>query len=147
MCYLLYSQSRHQIQASLGAREMATILDTALLQVMVLTTQSAALLDLLKDLNYCDVKICEEFLQQRKYHSELLELYKSHDMHHEALKLLSQLVEEPNPAKPTSELSEKFNPEMIIEYLKVCSVISHYCRCIEHLDCQFNLEPQRFIWN
>ncbi|KAI3919464.1 hypothetical protein MKW98_030175 [Papaver atlanticum] len=116
------SKSRHQIQASLGAREMATILDTALLQVMVLTAQTSALLDLLKGLNYCDVKICEEFLQQRKYHSELLELYKSHDMHHEALKLLSQLVEEPNPAEPRSELFEKFKPEMIIEYLKpLCS--------------------------
>ncbi|RZC64196.1 hypothetical protein C5167_025952 [Papaver somniferum] len=116
------SKTRHQFQASLGAREMATILDTALLQVMVLTTQSSALLDLLKGLNYCDVKICEEFLQQRKYHSELLELYKSHDMHHEALKLLSQLVEEPDQAEPTSELSEKFKPEMIIEYLKpLCS--------------------------
>ncbi|OVA05137.1 Clathrin [Macleaya cordata] len=116
------SKSRHHIHVSSGAREMAAILDTALLQVMVLTGQSSASLDLLKGLNYCDVKICEEFLQQRNYYSALLELYKCNEMHREALKLLNQLVEESNLVEPPSELTQKFKPEMIIEYLKpLCS--------------------------
>ncbi|XP_060189290.1 vacuolar sorting protein 39-like isoform X2 [Lycium barbarum] len=95
------------------ARDMAAILDTALLQALLLTGQSSAATDFLKALNYCDVKICEEFLQKRSQHACLLELYRSNSMHREALKLLHQLVEESK-----SEQTTKFKPDMIIEYLK-----------------------------
>lgn len=96
---------------------MAAILDTALLQALLLTGQSLAASDLLKGLNYCDVQICEEILLKRNQYTALLELYKSNEMHREALKLLHKLVEE---SKSNSEdLSPKFKPEMIIEYLKV----------------------------
>lgn len=69
---------------------------------------------MLKGMNYCDLKICEEFLKERNHYTVLLELYKCNGMHHEALKLLNELVEETN-----TEISEKFKPNMIINYLKV----------------------------
>lgn len=96
---------------------MAAILDTALLQALLFTGQSIAALELLKGPNYCDVKICEEILQKNNHYSALLELYKCNSMHREALKLLHQLVEESKANE--SELIQKFNPEMIIDYLKV----------------------------
>ncbi|GMH24030.1 hypothetical protein Nepgr_025873 [Nepenthes gracilis] len=99
-------------------RERASILDTALLQALVLTGQSLAALELLKVLNYCDVKICEEFLQKRNEFAALLELYKCNNMHREALKLLHHLVEESKSDQSQLELNHKFTPEMIIEYLK-----------------------------
>ncbi|KAJ8532273.1 hypothetical protein K7X08_012196 [Anisodus acutangulus] len=100
------------------ARDMAAILDTALLQALVLTGQSSAATDFLKSLNYCDVKICEEFVQKRSQYACLLELYRSNSMHREALKLLHQLVEESKSEQTSVELSTKFKPDMIIEYLK-----------------------------
>ncbi|MCD7449003.1 Vam6/Vps39-like protein, partial [Datura stramonium] len=100
------------------ARDMAAILDTALLQALLLTGQSSAATDFLKALNYCDVKICEEFLQKRSQYACLLELYRSNSMHREALKLLHQLVEESKSEQTPVELSLKFKPDMIIEYLK-----------------------------
>ncbi|XP_059293196.1 vacuolar sorting protein 39 isoform X2 [Lycium ferocissimum] len=100
------------------ARDMAAILDTALLQALLLTGQSSTATDFLKALNYCDVKICEEFLQKRSQYACLLELYRSNTMHREALKLLHQLVEESKSEQTPVELSTKFKPDMIIEYLK-----------------------------
>ncbi|KAL3333216.1 hypothetical protein AABB24_033342 [Solanum stoloniferum] len=99
-------------------RDMAAILDTALLQALILTGQFSAATDFLKALNYCDVKICEEFLQKRSQYACLLELYRSNSMHREALKLLHQLVEESKSEQTPVELSLKFKPDMVIEYLK-----------------------------
>lgn len=103
---------------------MAAILDTALLQALLLTGQPSAALELLKGLNYCDIKICEEFLQKRNQNACLLELYKCNTMHREALKLLHQLVEESKSDKQQAEITQKFKPEMIIEYLKVGLIIT-----------------------
>jgi Vam6/Vps39-like protein vacuolar protein sorting-associated protein 39 len=103
-----------QTHVSSVARETATVLDTALLQGLVLTNQLKSALDLLKGMNYCNLKICEEFLKERSHYTVLLELYKCNGMHHEALKLLDQLVEETN-----TEISENIKPSMIIDYLKV----------------------------
>ncbi|KAK9285215.1 hypothetical protein L1049_024403 [Liquidambar formosana] len=112
------NKGRGNISISSGAREMAAILDTALLQALLLTGQSSAALDLLRGLNYCDIKICEEILLKRNHYPALLELYKCNAMHREALKLLHQLVEESKSDLPQHELTQKFKPEMIIEYLK-----------------------------
>ncbi|GLT80012.1 hypothetical protein SLA2020_514750 [Shorea laevis] len=101
-----------------AGREMAAILDTALLQALLLTGQSSAVLDLLKGLNYCDVKICEEILQKGNHYATLLELYKSNSMHHKALKLLHQLVEESKSNQSQGNLTQMFSPVAIIEYLK-----------------------------
>lgn len=98
---------------------MASILDTALLQALILTGQSTSASELLRGLNYCDLKICEEFLRKRNQYVSLLELYKSNSMHREALKLLHQLIEESESDQPQMELTQKLEPEMIIEYLKV----------------------------
>lgn len=98
---------------------MAAILDTALLQALLLTGQSSAALELLKGHNYCDAKICEEILLKRNHYAALLELYRSNSMHREGLKLLHQLVEESKSNQSQLELTQKFNPESIIEYLKV----------------------------
>lgn len=98
---------------------MAAILDTALLQALLLTGQSSVALELLKGLNYCDVKICEEILRKKNHYTALLELYKCNSMHRDALKLLHQLVEESKANQSLAELTQKFKPESIIEYLKV----------------------------
>lgn len=112
------SKGRGTIPMYSGAREMAAILDTALLQALLLTGQSSAALELLKGLNYCDVKICEEILQKKNHYAALLELYKSNARHREALKLLHELVEESKSNQSQDEHTQKFNPESIIEYLK-----------------------------
>ncbi|KAJ0039961.1 hypothetical protein Pint_28286 [Pistacia integerrima] len=87
-------------------------------KLCLLTGQSSAPLELLKGVNYCDVKICEENLLKMNHYAALLELYKSNSMHREALKLLHQLVEESKSNQSQLELTHKFNPESIIEYLK-----------------------------
>ncbi|XVF62028.1 hypothetical protein PTKIN_Ptkin08bG0184100 [Pterospermum kingtungense] len=110
------NKGRGNIPINSAAREMAAILDTALLQALLLTGQSSAALELLKGLNYCDVKICEEILQKENHYAALLELYRSNSMHREALKLLHQSVEESNQSQ--AELIHAFHPEEIIEYLK-----------------------------
>lgn len=96
---------------------MATILDTALLQALLLTGQSSSALELLKVPNYCDLKICEEILSKSSNNVALLELYKCNSMHREALELLHQLLEE-SKSNP-SDAMHKLKPEAIIEYLKV----------------------------
>ncbi|KAJ8764545.1 hypothetical protein K2173_006285 [Erythroxylum novogranatense] len=112
------NKGRGNITVNSGAREMAAVLDTALLQALLLTGQSSAALDLLKGLNYCDLKICEEILQKRNHHTALLELYKSNSMHREALTLLHKLVEDSRSNQSKAELNPKFEPESVIEYLK-----------------------------
>ncbi|KAJ6809545.1 vam6/Vps39-like protein [Iris pallida] len=107
------NKKRSHNHISSVARELAAILDTALIQALLLTGQTSAALELLKGPNYCDLKICEEFLKERNNYIILLELYKCNEMHREALKLLHELVEESNP-----ELTQKFKPDMIIDYLK-----------------------------
>ncbi|KAG6729618.1 hypothetical protein I3842_01G038400 [Carya illinoinensis] len=112
------TKGRGNISISSGAREMAAILDTALLQALLLTGQSSVALELLKGLNYCDVKICEEIIRKRNHYAALLELYKCNSMHREALKLLHQLVEESKANQSLAELTQRFEPVSIIEYLK-----------------------------
>ena len=75
-------------------------------------------MELLTGMNYCDLKISEEFLKKTNQYTALLELYKCNGMHREALKLLLQLVEE-SKSDHAAELTKKFTPEMIIDYLKV----------------------------
>jgi Vam6/Vps39-like protein vacuolar protein sorting-associated protein 39 len=112
-------QKRAQTHTSSIAREMATVLDTSLLQALILTVQSSAATSLLKGLNYCDLKICEEFLKDRNEYMILLELYRSNEMHREALQLLNQLVEESKSEMGNADFNKKFSPQMIIEYLRV----------------------------
>ncbi|XVF15757.1 hypothetical protein REPUB_Repub09cG0183600 [Reevesia pubescens] len=112
------NKGRGNILINSAAREMAAILDTALLQALLLTGQSSAALELLKGLNYCDVKVCEEILQKGNHYAAMLELYRSNSMHRDALKLLHQLVEESKSNQSQAELIQKFSPEAIIEYLK-----------------------------
>ncbi|XP_026393514.1 vacuolar sorting protein 39-like [Papaver somniferum] len=115
-------KGRRNIQVSSGSREMAAVLDTALIQALLLTGQSLAALELLKGPNYCDLKITEEFLQQSNYYTALLELYRCNMMHREALELLYQLVEESKADEAQSELKQNFRPDTIIQYLKpLCS--------------------------
>ncbi|KAH6812688.1 Vacuolar sorting protein 39 [Perilla frutescens var. frutescens] len=112
------NKARANLSISSVARDTAAILDTALLQALLLTGQTSAALELLRGLNYCDLRICEEFLQEKNQYACLLELYKCNAMHREALKLLHKLVEDSNSDNPPPDLSQKFKPEMIIDYLK-----------------------------
>lgn len=125
------NKERGSAPISSVARDTASILDTALLQALILTGQNSAAMKLLKDLNYCDIKICEEFLLKRNQYLSLVELYKCNGMHHEALKLLHQLVEESKSDEPQIELTQKFKAEMIIDYLKpLCA--THRELVLEH---------------
>lgn len=117
--FLFYFQKRAQTHTSSIAREMATVLDTCLLQALILTGQSSGAIELLKGLNYCDLKICEEFLKERREYMVLLELYKSNEMHRDALQLLNQLVEESKSETENTYFNKKFNSQMILEYLRV----------------------------
>ncbi|KAL3849701.1 hypothetical protein ACJIZ3_011583 [Penstemon smallii] len=112
------SKGRASTPISSVSRDIAAILDTALLQALLLTGQPSAALELLKGLNYCDEKICEEFLLEKNQFVCLLELYKCNGMHREALELLHKLVEDSTSNNPPAELIQKFKPEMIINYLK-----------------------------
>lgn len=112
------NKKRAQTHTSSIAREMATVLDTSLLQALILTGQSSGATELLKGLNFCDLKICEEFLKDRNEYMVLLELYRSNEMHREALQLLNQLVEESKSEMENTDFNNKFNPQMIIEYLR-----------------------------
>ncbi|MBA0560782.1 hypothetical protein Golob_017659 [Gossypium lobatum] len=112
------NKGRGNVPINSAAREMAAILDTALLQALLLTGQSSAAVELLKGLNYCDAKICEEILHKGHHYAALLELYRSNSMHREALTLLHQLVEESKSNQLQAEPIQKFSPEAIIEYLK-----------------------------
>ncbi|KAJ1293883.1 hypothetical protein BS78_01G103500 [Paspalum vaginatum] len=112
------NKKRAQTHTSSIAREMATVLDTSLLQALILTGQSSGSIELLKGLNYCDLKICEEFFKERSEYMVLLELYKSNEMHREALQLLNQLVEESKSEMENTDFNKKFNPQMILEYLR-----------------------------
>jgi Vam6/Vps39-like protein vacuolar protein sorting-associated protein 39 len=96
---------------------MASILDTALLQAMLLTGQPSMAENLLRGLNYCDLKICEEILQEGSYHVALVELYKCNSMHREALEIINKSVKESESSQ--SKIAHRFKPEAIIEYLKV----------------------------
>ncbi|XP_057542149.1 vacuolar sorting protein 39 [Amaranthus tricolor] len=111
------NRGRGSISISSGGRERAAILDTTLLQALILTGQPSAAVELLTGMNYCDLKISEEFLKKTNQYTALLELYKCNGMHREALKLLLQLVEE-SKSDHAAELTKKFTPEMIIDYLK-----------------------------
>ncbi|EPS67833.1 hypothetical protein M569_06937, partial [Genlisea aurea] len=106
------------IPVSSVARDAASILDTALLQGLLLTGQTSAALDLLKGLNYCDVRICEDLLKEKNQYACLLELYRWNAMHREALNLLSKLVQQSNSSNPPAELGKNFKPQIIIDYLK-----------------------------
>ncbi|KAJ4962524.1 hypothetical protein NE237_022463 [Protea cynaroides] len=112
------NKDHHDIHISSVAREMAATLDTALVQALLLTGQSSAAIELLKAPNYCDIKICEEFLRTSNCYTALLELYKCNGMHREALILLNELVKESKSEQPQCEPTQEFRPEMIIEYLK-----------------------------
>lgn len=112
------NKGRGSITISSSGRERAAILDTALLQAFILTGQSSATVELLRGVNYCDLKISEEFLLKKNQYTALLELYKCNDMHRESLKLLLQLIEESKAGHPRADLTQKFTPEMLIEYLK-----------------------------
>ena len=125
---LFLPQGRGTISLNSGAREMAAILDTALLQALLHTGQSGASVELLKGVNYCDVKICEEIPMKSKTYSALLELFKSNSMHHEALKLLNQLSEESKSNQSQTDVKQIFSPELIIEYLKVGSLVAKKLR-------------------
>ncbi|XP_076960702.1 vacuolar sorting protein 39-like isoform X2 [Bidens hawaiensis] len=117
------TKGRVNVPTDSGAREMAAILDTALLQAIMLTGQSAAAIDLMRGFNYCDLNTCEEILQKGNHDTCLLELYKYNSMHREALKLLHQLVDDATSDEPKTAHPKKFKPEIIIEYLKpLCGI-------------------------
>ncbi|KAK2372893.1 vacuolar sorting protein [Trifolium repens] len=110
------NKGRGNMSVGSGARELAAILDTALLQALLLTGQSSAALELLRGVNYCDMKICEEILRKGNLNVALLELYKCKSLHRQALELLHKLVEESISSQ--SEITQRFKPEDIVEYLK-----------------------------
>lgn len=62
------------------------------------------------------MKICEEILRKGNLNAALLELYKCKSLHRQALELLHKLVDESRSSQ--SEITQRFKPEDIVEYLK-----------------------------
>ncbi|KAG6549551.1 hypothetical protein Mapa_008932 [Marchantia paleacea] len=100
------------------ARQLAIVLETALVQAMLATDQSQAALGLLKGPNYCDIAPCEEVMLATGHYLELVELYKSHKMHRQALKLLNDLAEKPESFAVPPKESQEVRSQIIIDYLK-----------------------------
>ncbi|KAL3694865.1 hypothetical protein R1sor_008516 [Riccia sorocarpa] len=100
------------------ARELAIVLDTALVQALLATDQSQAALKLLKGPNYCDIAPCEEMMLATGHYMELIELYKSHKMHSQALRLLNDLAEKPESFAVPPEDTVEARSQNILDYLK-----------------------------
>ncbi|KAL2632858.1 hypothetical protein R1flu_004337 [Riccia fluitans] len=100
------------------ARQLAIVLDTALVQALLATDQSQAALKLLKGANYCDIAPCEEMMLAAGHYLELIELYKSHQMHPQALRLLNTLAEKPDSFAVPPEDSLELRSQNILDYLK-----------------------------
>ncbi|KAL3813205.1 hypothetical protein ACJIZ3_014473 [Penstemon smallii] len=97
VCEILWlKRCRASTPISSVSQDIAAILDTALLQALLLTGQPSAALELLKGLNYCDEKICKEFLLEK--------------IQFVSLELLHKLVEDSTSNNPPAELIQKFKP-------------------------------------
>ncbi|CAM6117042.1 unnamed protein product [Calypogeia fissa] len=98
------------------ARELATVLDTALVQALLATDNSQAALQLLKGPNYCDVAACKEMMLAGGHYMELFELYRSNKMHHAAVQLLISLADKPDSFAVQPDESQ-FGAQIIVDYL------------------------------
>lgn len=101
-----------------GSKELAIILDTALVQAELFSRQSLAALELLTKPNYCDVESCEPMMIQGSHAKELLQLYKYNQLHRKVLELLNQLVAEKDTVEDPQVAAQQFGSEEIVEYLK-----------------------------
>eukprot|EP00250_Pteridium_aquilinum_P027633 c3535_g1_i1 orf=204-3350(-) len=113
-----FNDSVAEKEESYGAKELAIILDTALVQAQLFAGQSSAALQLLMKPNYCDVESCEAMMMQGSHFKEMLQLYKYNRLHRKVLDLLNQLLVENEAMEETQVASPQFGPEEIIEYLK-----------------------------
>ncbi|KAJ7282158.1 hypothetical protein O6H91_Y358400 [Diphasiastrum complanatum] len=100
------------------SRELATVLDTALVQAYLLTDQCASALQLLKGPNYCDVTTCKDMMMNGGHFAELIELYKYNRMHQEALQLLNRIVGNSDTLEASPHENQQFGFEALVEYLK-----------------------------
>lgn len=98
------------------ARELATVLDTALVQALLATDNSQAALQLLKGPNYCNVTACKEMMWAGGHYNELLELYRSQKMLHAAIELLKNLADKPEFFAVHTDESQ-FGAQNIVHYL------------------------------
>ncbi|EFJ23179.1 hypothetical protein SELMODRAFT_442906 [Selaginella moellendorffii] len=98
-------------------RKSAAVLDTALIQALLLTNQSPVAIQLLRGSNYCDVDACREMMLAGGFYKELLELYQFNKMHKEALQLLARLVENPE-SFPVPPPKDAYGPEALVDYLQ-----------------------------
>lgn len=101
------------------AQKLAIALDTALVQALLATDQSATALQLLKGTNFCDVAACEDEMLAGGHYLELLELYKSRKKHRQALFLLNRLAEHPETFAVPPTHPEQFDSRAIVNYLQV----------------------------
>eukprot|EP00249_Psilotum_nudum_P022700 c28613_g1_i1 orf=68-3187(+) len=113
-----YGETGIEMATEYGTRELAVILDTALVQAMLVSQQSSAAMELLQGPNYCDVNACEEMMLEGRHYRELLQLYKYNEMHQKVLNLLNHLAVESDSTSVSIEESQQHGPDAIIEYLK-----------------------------
>ncbi|KAH7372762.1 hypothetical protein KP509_17G019800 [Ceratopteris richardii] len=120
--YAKFSAKVHESSARrenlYGSKEMAILLDTALVQAYLFSEQASEALKLLAKPNYCDVEACEAMMAQGAYFKELLQLYKYNQMHHKVLDLLNQMVESRESVEGPQMATEQVGSEEIVEYLK-----------------------------
>ena len=100
-------------------KELAIILDSALVQAYLLSGQSSAASELLTRLNFCDVETCKEMMNQGSYVKELLQLYKYNGLHRKVLELLNRFSMDTESMTSSEVSTYQVGHEEIINYLKV----------------------------
>lgn len=113
-----FNESAPRKDKKYSSKELAIILDTALVQAQLFCQQSSAALELLKKPNYCDVEACEAMMTQGAHFKELLQLYKNNQLHRKVLGLLNQLVEKKQSTEESQVATQQVGQDEIIEYLK-----------------------------
>ncbi|XP_024386372.1 vacuolar sorting protein 39 [Physcomitrium patens] len=108
-----------------GAREVAMILDTALVQALLSTDNLSMALQVLSGPNYADVDACEDVMLEGGHYAELVQLYKSNHKHREALLFLNRLAEHPESFAMPPKNPEQFGPKAIVQYLQALDSVDH----------------------
>jgi hypothetical protein len=110
-----------------SARELAIVLDTALIQALLATDNLTTALQLLSGPNFADVGACEDVMFAGGHYRELLQLYKCNHDHRPALLLLNRLAEHPESFPVPPKDPTQFGSKAIVDYLQVFTHFSHSC--------------------
>ncbi|KAH8942321.1 hypothetical protein BDL97_14G092800 [Sphagnum fallax] len=108
-----------------SARELAIVLDTALIQALLATDNLTTALQLLSGPNFADVGACEDVMLAGGHYRELLQLYKCNHDHRPALLLLNRLAEHPESFPVPPKDPTQFGSKAIVDYLQSLEGVEH----------------------